>query len=110
MVALGATCVALAGCSSHQGGFARDVVVQFNLPAGDFTPPAAQVATVRRNCPGGPDVVPEPLPPANALPSVRLNEVRYNVAGADDGTIGALQACILKQPGVKTAELEDEDS
>ena len=104
-------CVSVAGCgNSRQGGFARDVVVQFNLPAGNFTPPADEVTAVRRNCPGGPDAVPEPLPPADALPSVRLNGVRYDVAGADDETIGALQACILRQPGVKTAQLEDEDS
>lgn len=108
--ALLASALCLAGCASRHGGFARDVVVQFNLPAGIFTPLPDQVATVRKNCPGGPEVIPEALPPANALPSVRLNEVRYNVAGADDATIGALQACILKQPGVKTAELEDEDS
>jgi hypothetical protein len=109
VLAVGSALVLLTGCGKS-GGFQREVVVQFKLPAGVFTPPAASVAAIQAHCTHTPGTTMEPVPGPTALPSVRLNGIRFNVAGADDKTIATLEACLQSQPDVTSADLEDDDS
>ncbi|MBO0807540.1 MAG: hypothetical protein J2P32_04460 [Actinobacteria bacterium] len=87
------------GCSKFDAALGQqEAVVQFK-PA---TPARTRLA-VRAACSHIRGAKVEPLP-ADAVPSDRLNNVRFQVGGASDAQLARLQQCVSRFPSVAGIE------
>jgi hypothetical protein len=72
------------------------------------TPTPAQVAAVRRACPGGPNVTLEP-PDQNDLATTRRYPVRYIVTNASASQQAQLYGCLKQFTGVNVSQESPND-